>query len=379
MLAYLDADRLRRTLPYPALISALRDAFRDTIEAPTRHVHTLSEQEGSVLVVMPAWKQGGLMGVKMFTSVPANPQRGLPTLHYVYILYDSGTGVPLALLDAEEMTKRRTGAASALAATFLARPDSASLLVVGTGALAPYMAAAHCAARPIRTIRVWGRDPGKAQAACERIRGQLADPRIRVEPAPDLEAAAGEADIITCATTSRTPILQNGWIRPGTHVDLAGGFKPDMREADDDLVASATVFVDTYDGALAEAGDLLQPIAAGRLSAFSVASDGTILARYTNGETIAQGRVALANFTNPQGLQPLGGNQWAETRESGEPMAGAPGAGVLGAIQSQALEQSNVDLTSELVNMITAQRVYQANAQTIRTQDQMMQTIVNLR
>ncbi|MGV3653076.1 MAG: ornithine cyclodeaminase family protein [Noviherbaspirillum sp.] len=273
MLAYLDADRLRRTLPYPALISALRAAFQDAIEAPTRHVHTLSEEEGNVLVVMPAWKQGGMMGVKMFTSVPSNPERGLPTLHYVYILYDTGTGVPLALLDAEEMTKRRTGAASALAATFLARPDSATLLVVGTGALAPYMAAAHCAARPIRTVRVWGRDPGKAQAACERIREQLADPGIRVEPAAGLEAAAGEADIITCATTSRAPLLQSAWIRPGTHVDLAGGFKPDMREADDELMARAALFVDTYAGALAEAGDLAQPIAAGRFGPEAIASD----------------------------------------------------------------------------------------------------------
>lgn len=118
---------------------------------------------------------------------------------------------------------------------------------------------------------------------------------------------------------------------------------------------------------------------AGRLAAFSVASDGTVLARYTNGQTQAQGRVSLVNFTNPQGLQPLGGNQWAETSDSGTPMAGAPGAGSLGVIQSGALEQSNVDLTAELVNMITAQRIYQANAQTIRTQDQVMQTIVNLR
>ncbi len=119
--------------------------------------------------------------------------------------------------------------------------------------------------------------------------------------------------------------------------------------------------------------------AAGRLSGFSIASDGTVLSRYTNGTTLAQGRVVLANFTNPQGLQPLGGNQWAETADSGAPMAGTPGAGSLGVIQSGALEQSNVDLTAELVNMITAQRVYQANAQTIRTQDQVMQTIVNLR
>jgi flagellar hook protein FlgE len=119
--------------------------------------------------------------------------------------------------------------------------------------------------------------------------------------------------------------------------------------------------------------------AAGRLSGFSISSDGTVLSRYTNGTTLAQGRVVLVNFTNPQGLQPLGGNQWAETADSGAPMAGTPGAGSLGVIQSGAVEQSNVDLTAELVNMITAQRVYQANAQTIRTQDQVMQTIVNLR
>lgn len=119
--------------------------------------------------------------------------------------------------------------------------------------------------------------------------------------------------------------------------------------------------------------------AAGRLAGFSIASDGTVISRYTNGQTLAQGRVVLVHFTNPQGLQPLGGNQWAETADSGAPMAGSPGAGSLGVIQSGALEQSNVDLTAELVNMITAQRVYQANAQTIRTQDQMMQTIVNLR
>lgn len=119
--------------------------------------------------------------------------------------------------------------------------------------------------------------------------------------------------------------------------------------------------------------------AAGRLSGFSIASDGTVMSRYTNGQTLAQGRVVLSTFTNPQGLQPLGGNQWAETADSGAPMAGSPGAGSLGVIQSGALEQSNVDLTAELVNMITAQRIYQANAQTIRTQDQVMQTIVNLR
>jgi flagellar hook protein FlgE len=119
--------------------------------------------------------------------------------------------------------------------------------------------------------------------------------------------------------------------------------------------------------------------ASGRLTGFSVSSDGTILGRYSNGQARAQGQVVLANFTNPNGLQVLGGNQWAETTESGQPLVGAPNTGTLGVLQSGAVEESNVDLTAELVNMITAQRVYQANAQTIKTQDQVLQTLVNLR
>lgn len=119
--------------------------------------------------------------------------------------------------------------------------------------------------------------------------------------------------------------------------------------------------------------------ATGRLTGFSVGGDGTILARYTNGQTPALGKIAIANFINPQGLEPLGGNQWTQTVDSGLPLVGQPGSGVFGTITSGALEQSNVDLTAELVNMITAQRVYQANAQTVKTQDQLLQTIVNLR
>ena len=117
----------------------------------------------------------------------------------------------------------------------------------------------------------------------------------------------------------------------------------------------------------------------GRLTGFNINDDGTLLGRYSNGQSRAQGQIVLANFTNPQGLQQLGNNLLAETAESGLPLVGAPGTGALGVLQSGALEESNVDLTSELVNMITAQRVYQANAQTIRAQDQLLQTIVNLR
>jgi flagellar hook protein FlgE len=119
--------------------------------------------------------------------------------------------------------------------------------------------------------------------------------------------------------------------------------------------------------------------APGQIAGFSIAKDGTVVANYTNGQTKAQGQVVLANFANPQGLSPMGGNAWAETADSGQPIVGAPTSGAFGALKSGALEASNIDLTKELVNMITAQRSYQANAQTIKTQDQVMQTIVNLR
>lgn len=117
----------------------------------------------------------------------------------------------------------------------------------------------------------------------------------------------------------------------------------------------------------------------GRLAGFNIGADGMILGRYTNGQSAILGQVVLANFANPNGLQQLGNNMWAETATSGNPLVGTPDSGSLGVLQSSAVEDSNVDLTAELVNMITAQRVYQANAQTIKAQDAVMQTLVNLR
>jgi len=273
MLPYLTAEQLRCALPYPALISALKQAFADSIQAPARQVHTVSEQDATVLLLMPVWQLAGHMGVKLVTVAPDNPKQQLPTVHSIFILFDARTGVPLALLDGEELTLRRTAAASALASRWLSRDASASLLMVGTGRLAPYMACAHCASRPIRRIRVWGRSTEKIAHTISEIRTSGLPEGIIIEAAPELEQAVREADIISCATTSKTPIVQGAWVQPGTHVDLVGGFKPDMREADDALMGKACVFVDTFAGALAEAGDLLQPIASGRLQRASVAAE----------------------------------------------------------------------------------------------------------
>lgn len=278
MIPFLSAAELRNALPYPALIEALRTAFQSTIQAPTRHVHQISAAADSpVLLLMPAWQAAENIGVKLLTVAPGNAARGIPTVHSVYVLFDAGSGVPLALLDGEELTLRRTGAASALASGYLSRADSSTLLLVGTGQLAPYLAGAHCAMRPIRRILVWGRDPEKTAATVQRLRQQDLSEGVQLEMiapgAGKLEAAARNADIISCATTSRVPLILGDWLQAGTHVDLVGGFKPDMRESDDRLMQRATIFVDTFAGTLAEAGDLLQPMAAGALQRAAIVAE----------------------------------------------------------------------------------------------------------
>jgi ornithine cyclodeaminase/alanine dehydrogenase-like protein (mu-crystallin family) len=216
---------------------------------------------GDRLLLMPAWA-GESLGVKIVTVFPGNRARGLASVSALYLLMDHATGHPLALIDGESLTLRRTAAASALAASYLARPDSKRLLVVGTGALAPYMAAAHCAMRPMERVLVWGRSVEHARATAAR----LAAGGLPAELCADLAAGLAAADMVTCATTAREPIVRGALVQPGTHVDLVGAFTPEMRESDDELVRRAEVFVDTFAGALKEAGDLVLPIAAGAVA-----------------------------------------------------------------------------------------------------------------
>ena len=210
------------------------------------------------------------LGVKVVNIVPGNDARGLPAVSAVYLLFSAATGRPLALLDGAELTARRTAAASALAAGFLARADAARLLVVGTGRLAPELAAAHASVRPVREVAVWGRSGGKAEDLAARLGRELG---LEVRATADLEAAVRAADIVTTATTSLEPVVRGAWLKEGTHLDLVGGFTPAMREADDEAVRRARVWVDTLDGALAEAGDMVQPLRSGVLAREAVVGD----------------------------------------------------------------------------------------------------------
>ncbi len=244
----IDGAGVAAALPFDRLIPALRAAFAAGTEVPARHRHALP---GGTLLLMPAW-QSDWLGVKIVTVHPANAGLGLPSVHSTYLLSNAATGQPALLLDGEALTARRTAAASALAASYLARADAGRLLLLGAGRVARLLPEAHRSVRPIHTVEVWNRTPGHADTLVADLRRQGFD-AVRVD---DLAAAAGRADIISAATLSTIPPIQGAWLRPGTHLDLVGAFTPAMREADAAAVARARVFIDT-EAALGEAGELV--------------------------------------------------------------------------------------------------------------------------
>jgi len=273
----LSPEEVGEALQPRRLVEALRDAFREGMSAPTRHHHSVPSHAGpdGTLLLMPAWRVDSYIGVKVATVFPGNPERGLPSVLANYLLNDGRTGQPLALISGQPLTNRRTAAASALAADYLAVKDATRLLMVGTGAMAPELVEAHASVRPISEVRVWGRTPEKAA----RLAGQLQGRGYRAEAESDLAAGVAWAQVISCATMSTEPLIRGDWLRPGQHVDLVGAFKPTMRETDDACVQRARLFCDTFDGALAEGGDLVQPLEAGVIARDAISADLYMLTR----------------------------------------------------------------------------------------------------
>ena len=273
------AAEVEAALDYPSLVERLRQAFRRDIQVPLRHHHDIELAGGSTatLLLMPAWQADRHVGVKMVTVFPDNAEKDLPAVMGIYVLLDGKNGSPLALIDGPTLTVKRTAAASALASSYLSRPDAERLLMVGTGALAPQLIVAHAAVRPICNVLVWGRTPEKAQRLAKRMNRR----DFRVDWTDDLETAARGAHIISCATLSKEPLIRGEWLQPGQHIDLVGAFRPDMRETDDAVMRRARVFVDTRAGAAKEGGDIAQAVAAGALSLDDIAGD---LFELTRGE-----------------------------------------------------------------------------------------------
>ncbi len=271
----IDAATLHGLADYPGLVGALREMNRSGVDQVERF-YLQQKQAGGVnndWLLLPAWWHDRIFGVKLVSVFPGNEARGLETVQGSYMLFDGKTGLPLAYLDGAALTLRKTAANSALAADFLARPEADTLTLLGAGALAPYLAAAHAAIRPIRRIFWWNRNYAKAEAAA----AQCALPGIDIIVTEDLEPAVRAADIVSCATRATRPVVQGAWLKPGAHLDLVGGYLPEMREADDAAVQrAARHYVDSRLTTLEVTGDVCQPIQAGLLRAVEVIDLGQV-------------------------------------------------------------------------------------------------------
>ena len=274
-----DGAAVDAALGYPALVDTLEAAFaRGAIAPPRQHYGiALEGRPEATLLLMPAWEArepgsgfaGRYMGVKSVTVFPDNETRDKPAVLGTYLLLSAETGETLAIMDATRLTAWRTAAASALASRHLSRPEAARLLMVGAGALAPFLVRAHASVRPIREVAIWNRSPARAQA----LIAALARAGVTAAFVDDLATAVSQADIVSTATLSHEPLVHGAWLRPGTHLDCVGAFKPTMRETDDAVVRRARIFVDTRAGAFAEAGDILQPLQAGVIGKEAVLGD----------------------------------------------------------------------------------------------------------
>jgi ornithine cyclodeaminase len=263
------AARLNRR----ALIDRLEWAFAAENATPVRQRYDLGA--GKTLLLMPGWRANGSVGVKLVTVFADNAIHSLPAVHACYLLFDGETGAPRAMLDGNELTLRRTGAASALAARYLAREDATRLLMVGTGELAPHVILSHAAVRSLEEVRIWGRRPGRAREVADALSGQ----GFAVDVCTDLQSGVEWADIVSCATLSQVPLIDGRWLRPGQHLDLIGAFRPNMREVDDLSLTRAEIYVDTRAGALVEAGELVQSLAAGLIQPSDIRGELSELVR----------------------------------------------------------------------------------------------------
>ena len=266
----LNALETAQALPWDELIDALRNGFKQGCEMPIRQHQSFAipGEESGTLLLMPAWLPGKYFGTKQVLVIPENGKRGLSSVNATYQLSSAVTGEPLLYLDGNVLTDRRTAAASALASTYLSREESKHLLMVGTGRLASRIVQAHCAARAIDTVSLWGRDTQKSEALAMQIR----DLGFKCKVVEDLEAAVKTADIISCATGAKSPLIKGKWLTPGTHIDLVGAFDPSMRETDDEVMRRANIFVDT-DDAIEAAGDITQAIESDAISESDISAN----------------------------------------------------------------------------------------------------------
>ena len=257
----ITAHDINQVFNYQEFLPLLKEAFCGDYQVPQRHHYEYENGVGentSTLLLMPAWSNGEYVGIKTVTVSPYNGQFNLPSIQGTYTLINAKNGLVDCLMDAKTLTVKRTAATSALAARYLAREDAKTILMVGTGALAPELIKAHCAVRPIEKVLIWGRSIEKGQA----VIADLSQIDVAFEAVASLEEGVKSADIISVATLSLEPLVFGKWLQPGQHLDLVGAYRPDMRETDNEALLRSSIYID-HPGALKETGDLAIPLAEG--------------------------------------------------------------------------------------------------------------------
>ena len=275
-LPFLDGDRIRGAVPMAELLDAVEAAYRDVAAGRDRSpLRSHVELSDGALLLMPGVREGGAgASVKLVTVMPRNAERGLPTIQALVVWFDAATGRPLALLDGAAVTAMRTGAASGVGSRLLARTDAETLTVIGAGGQAEWQIRAVLAARPIRRVLVYARDAERREAFAARMADATG---VEVAAAADPESAVREADIVCCATTSREPVFEAAWLRPGAHVNGIGAFNLGMIELPPELFGIASVVaVDAREAALAEAGDVVAGIERGFVGTEDLVEIGSV-------------------------------------------------------------------------------------------------------
>lgn len=258
----IDANAVHAALSYPSLIDALQAAYAKKYNMPPRNVFLLDDQGGShdAFALLPSWNDETI-GVKAFTYFPDNPKPQYQSLYSKILLFDRKHGEPLALVDGTTVTFWRTGGISGLASNLLSRPDSETLLLLGTGNLASYIIRAQASVRPLKHVLVWGRTRANAEKVVHNVSPLL--PGVQCSVIEDVQEACGRADIVVSATGSHEPVVKGAWIKEGTHTDFIGNHHATKRECDTALVIKSKVYADSRDNCFREAGEILVPISEG--------------------------------------------------------------------------------------------------------------------
>lgn len=286
----LGNDEIEKALNYKDLINALKIAFQSDIKVPPRHHHDFKNpKEGidSTLLLMPAWEESEQLGVKIVTVSPNNAKYNLPGINGVYILFDAQKGVIEAIMDGKTLTAKRTAAASALASSYLSKKSSSSMLMIGTGALSKELIKAHGTVRNLKDIYIWGRDKSKALKISEELKNDF-----NIKVIDNIEDKISDVNIISCATLSASPLVFGKYLKAGQHVDLVGSYKPNMREADDELIKTVDIFIDT-NMAKKETGDIKTPLDTGIISEDSIKADLFQLTRVQKKGRISDTQITL--------------------------------------------------------------------------------------